>query len=370
MMTKILHVVSSLDGGGVENLLLNYYKNMDRSNIKFDFIVHGKRRGVLEPIFTEYNSDIYHIPSKHESLFKNLASIRKIIKNGDYDVVHAHQGIMSVFPMYYAKKAGVNARIAHSHLAHRDKSIFIKIINRILFFFLKRYSNYWFACGLDAGRSLWGNKAVENGQIMIMKNAIDIEKFIFNPTIRRKKRQELAIEEKFVIGNVGRFTYQKNHQYLIKVFYELYKKNKDSILILVGDGELQNDIRNQVRDYGLTNVVRFLGVRNDVNELLQAMDVFLLPSRFEGLPVVLVEAQAAALKSFVSSTVTREIKCTDLLEYISLDKSPQYWAEKILEYKQGYRRENLSEIIKEKGYDVRLQAKKMEKFYHQIKSKS
>lgn len=365
-MIKVLHVVSSLGSGGVGHLLLNYYKNMDRNKIKFDFIVHTKERGILEPIFESYNSSIYHVPSKHESFFGNLKSIKEIIANGNYNVVHAHQGIMSFFPIYYAKKAGVKKRIAHSHEARTTTNISKKLIHNILKPFLKRYSNYWFACGIDAGKILWGEDALKNGQVYIMKNAIDIKRFKFCSDVREKKRKELGIEKEFVIGNVGRFEYPKNHEYLIKIFNEVYKKYKNAVLLLIGDGQLEGVVKKQVENYGLTDAVKFLGVRNDVNELLQAMDIFLLPSRWEGLPVVLVEAQAAGLKSLVSDTVTMEVKCTNLLEYISLEKSPQYWANEILKYKNGYERISRIGQLSEAGYNIQDEVKKMEKFYCEI----
>lgn len=362
-MIKVLHIVSSLDGGGVENLLFNYYTHMDRDKFKFDFIVHGDNIGVLESNFKKLNSTIYHIPTKHESFLRNLNAMKQIITDGDYDVVHAHQGTIGVFPMYFAKKAGVKVRITHSHIAYMERTCFEKIIDMILLPFLKEYSTYWFACGLDAGRFLWGARAVEKGKVIVINNAIDIDKFTFNANLRDQKRKELGIDGKFVIGNVGRFTYQKNHEFLIKVFSEIYKLNKNAILLLVGGGELEADIKEQIINLGLSEAVKFLGIRNDVPHLLQAMDVFLLPSRYEGLPVVLVETQAAALKSIASDVITQEVKVTNYLNYISLERDPQYWANEVLKYVDGYNRNNTSAEIKKGGYDIRLEAGKLERIY-------
>lgn len=362
-MIRVLHIVPALIGGGVENLLLNYYSHMDRDKFKFDFIVHGENIGVLESTFESLNSKIYHIPTKHESFFKNLKAMKQIIMDGNYDVVHAHQGTVGVFPMFYAKRAGVKVRITHSHIAYVKKNFFEKIIDIILLPFLKRYSTHWFACGLDAGRFLWGDKAVEKGKVIVMKNAIEIDKFTFNADLRNRKRKKLGVNDKFVIGNIGRFSYQKNHEFLIEVFFEIYKINNNAILLLIGGGELEDDVKNQVSKLGLSEVVKFLGIRNDVPELLQAMDVFVLPSRYEGLPVVLVEAQTAALKSIVSDTITKEVKVTSYLEYISLESSPQCWANKVLKYINGYERCNTSEEIKNGGYDIRLEAGKLEHIY-------
>ena len=362
-MIRVLHIVSALDSGGVENLLLNYYTHMNKDNFIFDFVVHGEKIGALEPVFNGMNSRIFHIPSKHESFIKNLNSMKRIIYNGNYDVVHVHQGIISVFPIYFAKKKGISIRITHNHLAFKPENFIEKLINRLLLIPLKRYSTNWFACGIDAGISLWGCKAVKEGKVHIMKNAIDIDKFAFNPQIRDEMRRKLNLEKKFVIGNVARLSYQKNHEFIIRVFNEIYKANKNAVLLLVGRGELENEVKEQVQNLGLTEVVKFLGVRNDVPELLQAMDIFLLPSRYEGLPVVLVESQAAGLKSFAADTITTEVKCTDLLEYISLKESPKYWANEILKYKDGYVRKNTFEKIKDGGYDIKKEVLTLEKIY-------
>lgn len=363
-MIRVLHIVPALIGGGVENLLLNYYSHMDRDKFKFDFIVHGENIGVLESTFESLNSKIYHIPTKHESFFKNLKAMKQIIMDGNYDVVHAHQGTVGVFPMYYAKKAGVKVRITHSHIAYVKKNFFEKIIDIILLPFLKRYSTHWFACGLDAGRFLWGDKAVEKGKVIVMKNAIEIDKFTFNADLRNRKRKKLGVNDKFVIGNVGRFSYQKNHEFLIKVFSEIYKINNNAILLLVGGGELEGDIREQVKNLGLSEAVKFLGIRNDVHELLQAMDVFLLPSRYEGLGIVYIEAQAAGLVTFGSDVVVpKEAKVTDLMYFIPLEKPAEYWAQKVLEHSDGYERRNTSEKIEKCGFDIRKEAKKLEEIY-------
>jgi glycosyltransferase involved in cell wall biosynthesis len=365
-MIRVLHVLSSLNGGGVENLLLNYYKNMKKGDIKFDFIVQGNDKGLLEPIFEELNSKVYHIPSKHDSLLNNLSSMKSIISNGNYDVVHAHQGVMSVFPLYYAYKAGVDIRIAHSHLAYIKKSIFRRQIDNMLKVFLKKYSNYWFACSLDAGKSLWGERAVKNNKVYIMKNAINIDKFTYNWENRSRKRKELKVEDRFVIGSIGRFTYQKNHKYLIEIFNEVYKRESNTVLLLVGTGELENEIKEQVKKLGLKDAVKFLGVRTDVHEIMQAMDIFLLPSRYEGLGIVYVEAQASGLVTFASDKVVpSEAKSSELMHFVSLQRSPQYWANEILKYKYEYVRKDMSCEIKKNGYDVKQEAQKLEDFYLQ-----
>lgn len=223
-MIKVLHIVPFLDSGGIENLLLSYYKNMSREEIRFDFIVHGEFIGSLELDFKQMNSKVYHIPTKRQDMKKNLSLMKKVISNGNYDVVHSHQGIVSVFPMYYAKKFNVKKRITHSHTTSAENNKLQKIMNLLFSPFLKRYTTDFFACGVDAGNYLWGKRIVENNKLFVMKNSIDLKKFIFNRATRDKLRRELNIEDKFVIGTVGRLTHQKNHKFLIEVFNEIYKK--------------------------------------------------------------------------------------------------------------------------------------------------
>ncbi|WP_458411748.1 glycosyltransferase family 1 protein [Schinkia sp. CFF1] len=366
-MVRVLHIVTALDGGGVERMLFNYYSNMDRENFKFDFITHGEN-GFLEKQFKDLGSEIFHIPSLRKSPIKNLALTKKIISYGNYDIVHSHIGASSALPIYFSKKAKINMRITHNHLAYRKESFHRKIIIKILTTLLKKHSTNWLACGQDAAISFWGERAVKKGKAQVINNAINVERFIFNKDVREKIRRELDLEGKFVVGNVARFDFQKNHEFLIRIFSELYKVNKNSILILIGNGDLEEEIKKQVDNLGLTNVVKFLGVRKDVSDLLNAMDIFLLPSKFEGLPVVLVEAQASGLKCITSDTITREVDVTDLIKYISLDNSAENWANEIMEFKRGYIRRDTSEEIKKAGYDIKQEAKKMESFYEQYES--
>lgn len=270
---------------------------------------------------------------------------------------------MSFIPLFYAKRCGIHMRIAHSHTAYEPENLLKKIERKSFSALTRHYATNWFACGIDAGRWLYGEEAVANGKVYIMNNAIDIDKFTFDVNMRNLKRKELGIEDKFVLGNVGRLSYQKNHEFLIRIFNEVYKLNKNAILLLVGRGELEDDVKEQVENLRLTEVVKFLYVRNDVPQLLQAMDVSLLPSRYEGLPVVLVENQAAALNSIVADIITKEVKVTDFVTYISLDEDYRYWAYETLKYADGYKRKKMYTQMQLGGYDIKQEAKKMESFY-------
>ncbi|WP_346893286.1 glycosyltransferase family 1 protein [Clostridium sp. UBA871] len=367
-MIKVLHIVPALDGGGVENLLLNYYNNINRNIFKFDFIVFGQEKGALESTFEKLGSKIYHIPPRHVAFFSSLKQMKKIICSNRYDIVHTHQNRMSFIPLFFAEICGIQMRIAHSHMAYEPENLLKKIERKLCSWLIKCYATEWFACGIDATKWLYGKKAVTNVKGYIMNNAINIEKFIFNENTRRITRKELDIEGKFVIGNVGRLSYQKNHEFLIRIFNEIYKLNKNAILLLVGRGELENEVREQVENLGLQEVVKFLGVRNDVPQLLQAMDVFLLPSRYEGLGIVYIEAQATGLASFGSDKVVpKEAKITDLMHFIDLKESPKYWASEILKYDNGYERNDLSVEIVNRGYDIKREARKLELIYEKSK---
>lgn len=367
-MIKVLQVITSLEGGGgVQMLLRNYHKYINKDKIIFDFIVYGDEIGELESYFKSYGSKIYHIPPKTKSLIKSLSQMRKIIKSGNYDVVHAHQDIMSIFPIYFAKKAKINLRIAHAHSAFKSNNKIKKLIHKVLLVLLEKYSNYWAACGKEAAMDLWGKENISLGNINIINNAIDVNNFKFNNDIRKEIRKELGVENKFVIGNIGRFIDVKNHKFIIEVFKHVSDMDKEAILLLVGKGELESEVRNQVKKLGLEQNVKFLGLRNDIDKILQGIDVFLLPSKFEGVPIALIEAQASDLTCLVSDVVTKEVKITDKVEYMSLDKDAKAWAEKILSYKCN-KRYDTSKLIKKVGFDISEQAKSLENLYKSHRS--
>lgn len=364
-MIKILHVVSGLDGGGVETMLYNYYMNMDHSNIRFDFIVHDLNIGMLEEKFTELGCRIYHVTPKKISFIKNAKEIYKIIKEGDYDIVHSHQNTSSFLPLILAKIIKVNVRIAHSHVGYTKESI-VQRTSRYPFKLLtKLFSTDWFACSSIAGKWLFGNKRTIK-DFFIIKNAIDLEKFKYNEDIRKAVRSELRWEDKFVIGNVARFYPEKNHTLLINIFKEIHTVCPNAVLALIGGEGQEEKIRNMVSSLGLTDNVKFLGVRNDVHRLMQAMDVFILPSKFEGFGMVFIEAQAASLKTYASNAVPNETKITDLIEYISLEKSAEFWAEKVLSTYGKNNRKQYNQSIYDSGFDIKSEASKLTKIYYRL----
>lgn len=250
--------------------------------------------------------------------------------------------------------------IIHSHNISSGKGIDNKFKDFLQIPLKKeKKADFRFACSKDAGKWLF-----DKCDFKVINNAIDTNMFIFNEDKRNNIRKLYSIEDKLVIGNIARFSEQKNHIFLIDIFNEIYKKNKNAVLMLVGDGHLKNEIEDKVNLLGLRENVIFTGVKSNVNEHLMAMDVFLFPSLFEGLGIVLIEAQASGLKCFTSDIVVpNEAKVSDLLEYINLSKDAKYWAGKVLECDNGYERENMTQYIVDMGYDIKETVKYLQSFY-------
>ncbi len=288
----------------------------------------------------------------------------KIIKTEKYDIVHVHGSSSMMFmQLLTAKIAGVKIRIAHS----RNTSCEHKLLNVLFKPFFKRIYTNAFACGKEAGEWLFGKK--EN--FVIIPNGKDCEMFEFQETIREQYRQKYNLRDKIVIGHIGNFNYQKNHEFLIDIFYELSKLNNNYYLILAGKGTLEKEIHDKIIELGLQKNVIFLGQVpvKEVANWLQAMDIMVFPSRFEGFPNVLIEWQIAGLPCIISDRITKDVKVTDLVKFISLDKSPKYWAEEIIKIKIQDRnliKDKVINQIKEHGYDIKENAKRLEKIYENL----
>jgi len=363
-MIRVLHVLSSLGGGGVESMLYNYYTHLNRDEIQFDFIVHGEKVGMLEEKFLEMGSKIYHVKPKKEGLLQNLSQIKRILYSQPrYDVVHCHQNLISFVPLYFAKKAGINTRIAHSHTTFSGKGTGREFINSVFRFLLKINANQFFACSVDAAKCLFGEKKYIEDKVDIIPNAIDESFYRFNPLIRNKVRRELHIEDKFVIGHVGRFSKEKNQKFVLQIFKEIYQLNKNSVLLLIGDGELEQETKQLASSFSASKNIVFLGLRKDVNCILQAMDCFILPSLHEGFGIVLLEAQAAGLKCFASTAVPKETNVAGLVDFLELNAGSNHWAECILNYQHVYERKAQTQKFIASNYDIRQASNYLEKLY-------
>lgn len=275
---RIAQIVGKWLGGGVEAVVMNYYRHIDHSKVQFDFICDDDSTNIPYDEIEKLGGKVILIPP-YQKVFKYQKELRRVLREGKYKIVHSHINTLSVFPLYAAKKVGVPVRIAHSHSTTNKKEWKKNLLKQVLRPFSKKYATNYMCCSELAGRWLFGDKAYDEGKVCLLNNAIDLDKFKYDKKIRDKKRKELGIkEDTIVIGHIGRFVAQKNHTFLIDIFNQFHKKEKNSILLLAGQGPLQEEIKNKVRELGLDDSVGFLGQRNDANELYQAFDVFLLPS--------------------------------------------------------------------------------------------
>ena len=360
---RVLQVVPNMQAGGIETLIMNLYRNIDRSKIQFDFLVHYKGKFFYDDEIRKLGGKIYHLSVRDDNnLPKYIRDLNNFFRNHpEYKAVHGHMVSTAVFYMSFAKKYGVKLRIVHSHNTNTVSGL-KGLVKSKLAKLAPLFANQYFACGEAAGKYLYGNN-----KFTIFNNGIDLEKFRYNPSVREEYRNKLGLKNKFVVGHIGRFNMQKNHKFIIKVFNEIQKLEPNSILLLIGDGELKNTVEKYVNELGLKSKVKFMGVRKDISNLYQAMDIFILPSLFEGLPVVAVEAQDSGLPIVASDNITKEIGLTSVVNFESLNKSPSVWAHKILEVnkKLDFRKSNQTEL-KIKGYDIKSEAKSLSKFYEQV----
>lgn len=360
---RVAQIMGKWLGGGVESVVMNYYRNIDRNKVQFDFICDDDSKYIPKKEIEKLGGKVILIPP-YQKPFKYHKELKRVLKEGKYKIVHSHINTLSVFSLWAAKAAGVPVRIAHSHSTTNKKEWKKNFMKQILRPFCKVFATDYFCCSEKAGRWQFGNRAYNQGKVYLLNNAIDVNKFKYNEKIRKEKRKELNIKDKdLVIGHIGRFVKQKNHEFLIDIFNEVHKQNKNTILLLAGEGPLKEEIENKVKDLGLEKNVKFLGQRNDANELYQAMDVFLLPSLYEGLPVVGVEAQAAGLLCFFSTDMTKETKVLETTQFISLTNTPQYWSKEILKQLNSYTRADTEKEITQNNFNIKVEAEKLEKYY-------
>lgn len=360
---RVLHVLGSLDCGGAETMVMNIYRSIDRSSIQFDFITHTFAKGFYEDEIIKLGGKIYRVPrytGKNHFKYKKIWN-EFFLNHQEHSIVHSHVRSTAAIYLKIAKKYD-KVTIAHSHSTASRGNAIESVIKYFMQLPIRYTSDYLFACSEESGKWLFGEKATKKNNYKIIKNAIDVNKYTFNEKIRNKIRKDLEIENKFVVGHVGSFSQPKNHYFLLEIFNEINKQNNNSTLLLVGNGELRKSIENQILMLGLKNRVILTGAVNNVNELLQAMDVFVFPSLYEGLPVSVIEAQAADLPCIISDTITTEVCVTPLVKQMSLGLPAEVWASEIL--KQQYTvRENMYSCLVKAGYDIDTLAKKMTEFY-------
>lgn len=360
---RVLQIIGLACGGGVESVILNYYRNIDKDKVQFDFVVHKHPLKSFVDEAEIYGGRIYEVTAYTKNIFTFTYEIYKIIKNGHYDIVHSNMNSLSVFPLFAAWLAGARVRILHNHTTDTKAEGFRTVIKRTLRPFAKMFANQYWACSKLAAEWMYGKKAVDSGKVTIINNAIDLKKFAFSQEKRDALRNELGLKGKFVVGHVGRFEKAKNHEFVIDVFTEIVKQEEKACLLLIGDGSLMKSIRKKVSELHLENKVLFLGVRNDVADLYNVMDVFLFPSLYEGFGMVAVEAQVNGLPLLCSDQVTKEIVISRSVKMLSLRFEAPLWACEALSAK----RECFNEFenwIHNSSFDICIESTNLQNKYY------
>ena len=362
---RILQCVTIMNRNGLENRLMDIYRNIDRSLIQFDFMTNRMEAGQFDEEIEQLGGRVYHMSRiAPRSFFRYIGELRTFFReHPEYKIVHSHLNTLSTWPLLMAKRAGVPVRIAHSRNASMDRNIKMvyKAFSRL---FINGQATDRFACSRFAGIWLFGKKQVEKDTFHVIPNAIQLDRFLYSEEKREKMRKELGIEEReLAVVCVARFSSQKNHGFLLKVFAEIRKRKQNSRLYLVGQGELEQEIRSQVSELGLEDSVVFLGSRSDVGDVLTAMDGFVFSSFYEGFGTVLIEAQCSALPVLASDTIPAETKLCDCVEFASIKENPEVWADKFLKLVEKIERTDNSAMIRENGYDIRQSYTWMQQFY-------
>lgn len=356
MSIRVLHVVTYMGRGGLETMIMNYYRQIDRNEIQFDFLVHRDFEADYDSEIISLGGNIYHMPALNPFSPKYYRSLCDFFSTHQYDIVHSHLDCLSAYPLSVAQKYGVKNRIAHAHNKNQDRNLKypIKMLSKVM---IPYFATQLFACSDEAGKWMFRGR-----DFAVMRNAIDSRKFLYSPEKEQDMKRKFGIENKFVIGHIGRFNPQKNHKFLVKIFEKVLKKDPEAVLLLIGSGDGQKEIETQVRTLGIENSVMFLGSRDDIPALLQGVDVFVFPSLYEGLGIAAVEAQAAGVPCILSEEVPRECKLCENVEFLSLEDPDDVWADHICQHKFDMKTDNINSIC-DQGYDIVRNVEWLQKFY-------
>lgn len=359
---RVLNLFTNMNRGGAETMVMNYFREIDRSKVTFDFMVHRQERGEYDDEIEALGGRIFRMCPIYP---QNIMTYQKMLRSffdehNEYKIVHSHMSELGYYALKEAKKHGVPVRICHAHNApvgFDSKIIFRDGLKQLI----KPYTTHEFTCSEPAGEWLFGKK--NKDKFIQMNNAIDAGRFRYDENTRNEVRREFGIEsDALVIGHVGRFDTQKNHKFLIEIFREIKKIKPESVLILAGGGSLEESVRSRVKELGLESSVIFAGVRGDIDRLLQGLDVFLFPSLFEGLSVVLIEVQASGTPCLTSTAVSRQTEITYMIEFFPLSQGAQQWAQKAVELARRGKKDTYCDIAGS-GYDVKTSARWLESFY-------
>ena len=361
---KVLQVLNELNIGGIQVFVMNVYRNINRNAVQFDFLLSSPKIGAFEEEIEEMGGHIYRVTSRRESVVKNICDLKEFFRqHSDYDCVHCHFSNLSyITPLVYAKKVGIPIRIIHSHSTNLPNNIIHKCLHSINKKRINHLATHFFACSDLAGTWLFGGSAAYHKMVLI-NNGIKTKDYQYNKIIAQEMKEKLGVTGKTVYGTVGTFCEAKNHPFIIELFASLYKKNKNAVLLIAGvkpDNEIMNKM---IRDYDLQDSVKLLGLRSDIPNVLQCYDCYLMPSKWEGFPVSLLEAQASGLLCFVSSSVTKQAKINYNVYYLDLSEGVEKWTDVIESHmSNNIRIENVNLII-EAGFDISKTAEKLLSVY-------
>lgn len=361
---RILHIVSELNMGGIQAFLMNIYRNIDKEKIQFDFLINDASKGFFEDEILSFGGKIYKVTSRKKSISKNKKELNEFFKkHKEYQCVHFHCSNLSyIEPLIAAQRNQVPVRIIHSHSTNLPNNIMHKFLHIFHKRKLNKIATDFFACSDLAGKWLYDG-VVDSKNVVLIQNGIKVDDYIYNKKLRDYYRKKFNIENNVVFGNVGRFCEAKNHLFLLETFNLIKDKIPNSIMFLIGDGELHEQISNKINDLKLQDKVFLLGARNDVSNILQAIDYIIMPSKWEGFPVALLEEQASGLPCFVSNKVTTQAKINNNVFYFSLEDGYKKWADYICELYDKQNRITNADLIKKKGYDISNTISILEKFY-------
>lgn len=363
VMKRIAIIAGVLHSGGKRNLIMEYYRHIDRTQIQFDFICDSDSNGIPEEEILSLGGRVYKV-APYKQIGAHMRETYKILKDNKYEIMHAFDNTLNVFPMFLGCLAGVKVRISES-ISKGDKNEKKTIVKLALRPFSHWFANYYMANSIDCGVWQFGKKTYDKGNITIFKTVINADANAFDKVLRDETRKKFGWEGKVIYGFIGRYVDQKNPLFLIDIFNAIAKKQPNSKLVMIGFGELETAMHEKIKEYGLQDRVENLGRRDDIKQFYNAFDAFLLPSLYEGMPVVGIEAQCAGLPIFFSKNITEETTASELAHYIGLSESPEIWADTIINVVNenlGKRRSH-AEDVKKNGFDSKTETEKLEKYY-------
>lgn len=361
-MIRILHYGLDSYLGGIETYLYKLYSNIDKNEFKFDFLVIGNKKPCYYEEFIKMGSNFYKITPRSNNILKNIFELSKLLKEEHFDIIHFHLNSLSyITPIQIAIKNGIPI-IVHSRNAGIINSKISVFLHKVNYYLLPKDKITMVSVSDLAGRWMFGEKA----DFKVINNGIDIKKYQYNEISRNRIRQELKLKDEMLIVHVGAMRRQKNHMFLLDIFNEVLKKQNNSKLLLVGDGELKEQILNKIYKLQIEDNVIILGNRNDIPDILSAADIFLFPSFYEGFPNAVLEAQTSGLPCLISDVITKEILINENCQTLSLDDDADEWAKKLLSLEQLKDRKMGAEKVKSKGFSVENEVKKIEKIYKEL----